>query len=61
MMIATVNTELDPYYLMGLSKDQLVKYARKVQKALPGEGVIASGRKADIAFSIVAAIKNNPE
>jgi hypothetical protein len=48
-------------YLMEWPKWQLVAYARKVAAALPHERVLTSGRKADIAFSIMAALRNNPE
>lgn len=46
--------------LMARPKWELVAYARQVQAALPDAGVIAYGTKADIAYSIAAAIANNP-
>ena len=60
MNVTLCDTSQDPYYLMQMPKDQLVRYAHKVKTALPSEGVLTSGRKADIAWSIVVAIKNNP-
>jgi hypothetical protein len=47
--------------MMELPKYELVRYAKKVKAALPHEDVLTSGRKADIAYSIDAAIRNNPE
>lgn len=47
--------------LMGLSKVELVRYARAVDVALPGAGVIVSGTKADIAWQLAAVLADNPE
>jgi hypothetical protein len=52
--------ENDPNYLMGWEKWALVRYAKIVKAALPNAGVVTSGRKADIAYSIVAACQANP-
>ena len=46
-------------YLMSWSKSELVKYARKAQKGLPQAEVFTTGTKADIAYSIHAALKNS--
>lgn len=47
--------------LMDRPKWDLVRYARKVQAALPHETIYTSGRKADIALSIASAVARNPE
>lgn len=46
--------------LMSRPKWDLVRYARKVQAALPHETIYTSGRKADIAWSILSAVARNP-
>lgn len=51
----------DAYYLMEMPKYALVAYAKKVKAALPHEQIFLSGRKADIAWSIVGAVARNPE
>lgn len=50
--------EQDTNRMMNMPKWELVRFAQKVQAALPGKGVITSGRKADIAFSIFVATQN---
>lgn len=51
----------DVYYLMSLPKYELERMARKAKTQLPGAGIITTGRKADIAYSIAAAAQANPE
>jgi hypothetical protein len=47
--------------LMLMSKTELIRYARKVQAALPDAGVIVSGTKADIAYQLAAVLAAHPE
>ncbi len=51
---------MDFNVLFTMPKWQLVRYAQKVKAALPHEEVFTSGRKADIAYSVLGAMQRNP-